>query len=163
MITRVVKRFLLHNNREIEEIKESDFDELKQDVQTVRFELINDLDFLRGNANEFASMVHNGLVTLSEYLVNLNQNYDMEQALKEFQLFKESFFPLVKRNVMTLSVTSKEESDAKSYLSHQDSRQTLMKTELKSVDENAPLQIEQPKINKLNVLVMNLNEITHEE
>jgi len=34
----------------------------------------------------------------------------------------------VKRNDMKLSVTSKEESDAKSYLSHQDSRQTLIKT-----------------------------------
>ena len=28
---RVVKRFLLHNNRENEDIRESDFDELKQD------------------------------------------------------------------------------------------------------------------------------------
>jgi hypothetical protein len=163
VITRVVKRFLLHNNRENEEIKESDFDELKQDVQTVRFEVINDLNDLRGNANEFANMVHNGIVAMSEYLAKLNQSYDMEQTLREFQLFKESLFPLMKKNGMTLSVNSKEESEVKSNLSHQDSRQTLMKIELESVDENAPLQIEQPKINKPNFIVMNLNEITHEE
>ena len=42
---RVIKRFLLHNNRENEDVRESDFDELKQDVQMVRFEMLNCLNF----------------------------------------------------------------------------------------------------------------------
>ena len=57
-MARVVKRFLLHNNRENEEIRESDFDELKQDVQTVRYEILTDLSLVKSDANDFAQMMH---------------------------------------------------------------------------------------------------------
>ena len=40
---RVVKRFLLHNNRENEEVHDSSFDVLKQDVQMIRFEMLANL------------------------------------------------------------------------------------------------------------------------
>ena len=40
---RIVKRFLLHKQRETDEVGETDFEELKQDLQMVRYEMINDL------------------------------------------------------------------------------------------------------------------------
>jgi len=162
-MARVVKRFLLHNNRENEEIKESDFDELKQDVQTVRFEILNDLNNVKGNTTEFAHMVHTGIASLCDSLVKYNQNYEMEQKFKEFDLLKESFSPLPKKNGMTLSIGSRDNSETKSNLSRQDSRQTLMKANLPSVEEDALHQDEKLKFNKHNVLVMDLNEITLEE
>ena len=168
-MARVVKRFLLHNNRENEEIKESDFDELKQDVQTVRFEVLNDLNNVKDNATEFAHMVHSGISDLNDYLAKLNKNYEIEQKFKEFESLKENFSPLPKKYGINLSITSRDDSlDLKSNFSHQDSRRTLMRTELKSVAEDvsgqeAHVQDDELKVNKHNVIVMNLNEIAHEE
>ena len=168
-MARVVKRFLLHNNRENEEIKESDFDELKQDVQTVRFEVLNDLNNVKDNATEFAHMVHSGISGLNDYLVKSNQNYEIEQKFKEFESLRENFSPLPKKYGINLSITSRDDSlDRKSNISHQDSRRTLMKAELKSVAENASVQEthvqdDELQVNKNNVIVMNLNEIAHEE
>ncbi|CAF4487270.1 unnamed protein product, partial [Rotaria magnacalcarata] len=48
VMERVIKRFLLHKQREEQdEIREGDFEELKQDIQMLRFEMMNRLDETR--------------------------------------------------------------------------------------------------------------------
>jgi hypothetical protein len=38
---RVARRFLLHDRRENEEVKESDFDEVKQELNMAKYEVLN--------------------------------------------------------------------------------------------------------------------------
>ena len=54
---RVAKRFLLHNKRERKDVKESDFEELKQDMHMMRHELNNDVTLFSVNLikNTFSS------------------------------------------------------------------------------------------------------------
>ena len=82
---RVVKRFLLHNNRENEDIRESDFDELKQDVQMVRFEMLNHLRQSKEDAVRYTSILHNGLAALGEFVCSSMQNSEVAEGFKDFQ------------------------------------------------------------------------------
>lgn len=61
---RIVKRFLLHKQRETDEVGEADFDELKQDLQMVRYEMLNDLKRYREENNRNISLIHSGIVLL---------------------------------------------------------------------------------------------------
>ena len=63
---KIVKRLLLHNNRENEEIKEIDFDELKQDVQRIRFEMLTGLSSTKEDALNYMQMFHAGLSMLGD-------------------------------------------------------------------------------------------------
>ena len=84
---RVAKRFLLHNHRETEEVKESDFDELKQEVQMVRFEMGNDLLMIKENLARYAFMLHRGVSLLGDYFLKKEQNYN-ENIVNNFQRFR---------------------------------------------------------------------------
>ena len=64
---RIVKRFLLHKQRETDEVGETDFDELKQDLQMVRYEMSNDLKRYREENYRLISHIHNGILLLGEY------------------------------------------------------------------------------------------------
>ena len=168
-MARVVKRILLHNNRENEEIRESDFAELKQDVQTVRSEILTDLSLVKSDANDFAQMMHAGISALGDILVKLNENHEIDAQLKEFQLLNEHFRRVSPKKDINLSINSKEDADTRSILSsHQDSRQTILKTDLQNVEENvretAETENNNPSIlNKQSIVLMNLNEITLEK
>lgn len=63
---RVVKRFLLHNSREDDEAKESDFDEFKQDVQIARIEMLSDMKRSRENMLKYMMIVHTGISLLGD-------------------------------------------------------------------------------------------------
>jgi hypothetical protein len=76
---RIVKRFLLHKQRESDEVGEADFDELKQDLQMVRFEMLNDL---KRQHNETLNVVANmqaGLILMGDELFKDSKS---ESALK---------------------------------------------------------------------------------
>lgn len=64
---RVAKRFLLHNKREREDVKESDFEELKQDMQMIRHELNNDVTLFSVNLINYTAMLHRGICMLGEF------------------------------------------------------------------------------------------------
>lgn len=82
---RVSKRFLLHNLRE-ENIKESDFDQLKQDVQTSKVEMINDAQRLNENITRYAQLLHKGLELIGSYFINEYKN-NLE-SVRKFEYFK---------------------------------------------------------------------------
>ncbi len=91
VMERVIKRFLLHNNRENEEIRESDFDELKQDVQMIRYEMLNNLKHNKEYALKYMSLIHNGVSVLGDYLLQSTGNSDIALNFKHFQLYEENF------------------------------------------------------------------------
>lgn len=103
---RIVKRFLLHNQRDSADdaVGELEIDELKQDIQSVRFEMANDLQRIRedtlrlsthlsvalsaigdeifknsansdNNANKFKNEFRN--VNIQEVIINANNDMDM--------------------------------------------------------------------------------------
>ena len=84
---RVATRFLLHNHRETEEVKESDFDELKQEVQMVRFEMTNDLLTIKENLVRYTSILHSGMSLLGEYFVQ-KAGVLNEESVRKFQHFR---------------------------------------------------------------------------
>ena len=83
---RVAKRFLLHNNRENEDVKESDFDELKVDVQTLRFEMLTDVRKARESLVRYISILHKGLTILGETFYKKSDT--ASDVSKKYTLFK---------------------------------------------------------------------------
>jgi hypothetical protein len=78
----------LHNNREYEEVKESDLDELKQNVQSARNELISDIKATKDNLKRYANIIHKGFVMLGEKHIRSNEgNQINEEKLKKFHSF----------------------------------------------------------------------------
>ena len=82
---RIVKRFLLHQQRESDE-NENDIGEFKQDLQMVRFEMINDLRRTREEAVNLVNNIQNGLLILGDELF---KGSDTESAQK-FKVYKTS-------------------------------------------------------------------------
>ncbi len=85
---RVAKRFLLHSSREFEEVKESDFDELKQNVQMAKNELLNDVKIMRENMNRYAGIIHRGLTILGEKYIQGSGGELNVTALDRINAFK---------------------------------------------------------------------------
>ena len=89
---RVAKRFLLHNNQQREDVKESDFDELKQDIRMVRHELNNDVISFTRNLVNYTAMLHKGISTLCENFFHSDTSSEVVGRYKMFQAenFKDS-------------------------------------------------------------------------
>lgn len=97
---RVVKRFLLHNSREDDEAKESDFDEFKQDVQIARIEMLSDLKRSRESMLKYIMILHTGISIIGDlafstfYFDNSDEEDEKrinteENILNEFNNFKQ--------------------------------------------------------------------------
>ena len=88
---RVAKRFLLHNNRDNEEVKESDFDELKQDMQIIRYEFATDVSTFKKNLAYYSFMLYRGLSLLGEYLHQKDLYSEVSERFKLFRSFEVNF------------------------------------------------------------------------
>lgn len=93
VITRVTKRFLLHNSRENEDIKESDFDELKMEFQAVKADMLNDIRGAKENLIRYSHMLYKGINLLSDLFfkqkvqmfVKLKQQPELEKSSVKYQ------------------------------------------------------------------------------
>lgn len=87
VMQRIVKRFLLHKQRESDEVGEADFDELKQDLQMVRFEMLNDLKRSRDDTNRLISTMQAGLIIIGDEVFG-GSKLSSENSLrfKEFKI-----------------------------------------------------------------------------
>ncbi|CAF1249920.1 unnamed protein product, partial [Didymodactylos carnosus] len=90
VMERVVKRFLLHKQREEQaEIREGDFEELKQDVQMLRFEMMNRLDETKEELLKTSSLLNDGVMYVCEQLTYLNTDIN-PNGVEQFQTFKQN-------------------------------------------------------------------------
>lgn len=87
---RIVKRFLLHKQRESDEVGEADFEELKQDLQMVRYEMLNDLKRSHEETVRMISHLQAGLVTIGDEIF---KDSSTENSLK-FKELKSSEFEM---------------------------------------------------------------------
>ena len=92
VMERVIKRFLLHKQREEQdEIREGDFEELKQDIQMLRFEMMNRLDETRDDLAKNSLLLNEGVLVVGELLASLSR--DSNPLIRDnFHLFKKNFY-----------------------------------------------------------------------
>lgn len=97
VMERVIKRFLLHKQREEQdEIREGDFEELKQDIQMLRFEMMNRLDETRDDLAKNSLLLNEGVLVVGELLSSITR--DSNPVIKEnFHLFKTNFYSTLDR------------------------------------------------------------------
>lgn len=67
---RVIKRYLMHNQGDSEDPKQNEFDELKQDVQTIKFEILNDMKKSRDDNMRNMFILNGGIQFIAEELLN---------------------------------------------------------------------------------------------
>jgi hypothetical protein len=107
---RVIKRFLLHKQREEQEvIHQSDFEELKQDIQMLRFEVLNRLEDTRNDLHKNSQLLNEGIIIVGELLSTII--HDSNPLIKEnFHLFKKGFYSRtdsgIESNTSTISTAS---------------------------------------------------------
>ena len=75
---RVIKRYLMHNQGDSDDPKQNEFDDVKQDLQTLRYEIINDMKKTREDNARNMSIINGGLQFVSEEI--LNNNKDNQQS-----------------------------------------------------------------------------------
>jgi hypothetical protein len=85
---RIVKRFLLHNQRESNEGFRKGFMELKQDLQLCRYELLNGMKMKKDNAFHVQNLIHAGLNILGDELFRKKHTKLSEQNLANFMEYK---------------------------------------------------------------------------
>jgi hypothetical protein len=73
-MSRISRRFLLHNSKEDEDIKEFDIDELKQSFYTIKLDLNNDIRHMKQKLNSYTSVLFSGLSLVGEYFYKKNTN-----------------------------------------------------------------------------------------
>lgn len=67
---RVVKRYLMHNQGDSEDPKQNDFDEIKQDLQQIKYEIVNDMKKSREESLRNAYIINNGIQFIAEELLD---------------------------------------------------------------------------------------------
>jgi hypothetical protein len=82
---RIVKRFLLHRDRESDDVNEMDFDELKQDLQMIRYEMNNDLKKSRDETTRILKHVNSGLLLLGEQMFKDCQSNDLLNRYSQYK------------------------------------------------------------------------------
>jgi hypothetical protein len=73
VMQRIVKRFLLHNQRESDGF-EKEFQELKQDLQMIRYEMTNDLKRTKEDTYHSQHLIHAGLNILGDEIFHDSTN-----------------------------------------------------------------------------------------
>ena len=85
---RIVKRFLLHKQRESDDVKENNFEELKQDLQMVRFEMLNDIKKSEEETLKYISLIHNGVAIIGEEMLKDVDDAVISSKFKEFKQYE---------------------------------------------------------------------------
>lgn len=76
---RVVKRYLMHNQGDIDDQRQNDFDEFKLDLQQIKYEIMNDLKKTREDNSRNMYIINNGIQVLAEELLQNKFNNTKEK------------------------------------------------------------------------------------
>ena len=98
---RVVKRYLMHNQGDSDDPKQSDLEEFKQDLQTMRYEMLNDMKKSKEVNLRNSFMINNSVQFVAEEIMN---NYKTENK-EILQLSVKRFKSLINLNQNLLANT----------------------------------------------------------
>lgn len=165
VMSRVIKRFLLNKQREEqEEIREGDFEELKQDIQMLRIEMLHQLDKTREELCTHGQLLNEGVVVVGELLTAID---DKSGSLTDnFHMFKKNFYAQtdsgIHSNTSTLSTTSRQSlirpTHSASIIRHSKTSPNLSNNSQYESDIN-PIDI----VKHLSVAHIKLSDIKEEE
>jgi hypothetical protein len=83
---RIVKRLLLHKQRENDDFNDLDFDELKNDLQMIRYEMNNDSKKAREEIIEVLNHINLGIKIIGEEVFKSDINTDLARKFKDYKL-----------------------------------------------------------------------------
>lgn len=66
---RVVKRYLMYNQGDVDDVKQNEFDGIKQDLQLMRVEIRNDMKKSRDDTIRNMFIINNGIQFIAEELM----------------------------------------------------------------------------------------------
>lgn len=95
---RVVKRFLMHNQNDIDDPKQNEFDGFKQDLQLIRYEMMNDVKKAKEENMKNMFVINTGLEFVAEEIARSNTS-----PKNQFYKYKE----LVNENLLERKNESK--------------------------------------------------------
>lgn len=72
---RVVKRYLMYNQGDVDDLKQSEFDEIKQEMQQMRLEIKNDMKKSRDDTIRNMFIINNGIQFIAEELMEQTSNF----------------------------------------------------------------------------------------
>jgi hypothetical protein len=101
VMQRIVKRFLLHSQRESEGF-EKEFEELKQDLQMIRYEMANDLKRTKEEQFQSMNLMHTGLNLLGDEILAASKNHKLIHKFNEYRLLSNELAETLKDDLMTL-------------------------------------------------------------
>lgn len=84
---RVVKRYLMHNQGDSDDPKQNDFDDIRQDLQQAKFEIVNDLKKTREESLRNAFTINNGIQYIAEELLMISpeKKFDEHSNLSQIE------------------------------------------------------------------------------
>ena len=158
LTNRIIKRFLLHKKREEqEEVREGDFEELKQNIQMLRFDVLNRLDAARDDLSVHGQLLNEGVVLVGDLLTS-----STVESNQKFQYFRSNLGSRSDSGyeVATLSSSLSTTSMSTANRSNQSSR-SVSYSSLSTQDES---DVNPAKVLKhLTALNVTLSDITEEE
>ena len=105
---RVIKRFLLYNAKDNNDLQEKNFEELKQDLQMMRYEINNDIKRMRTDAYKQSSLLHIGLGIMGEELLKNSNN----RVKHRFRSYKHLIKSSDTENMLPMPLDQNSESDS---------------------------------------------------
>ncbi|RMZ99071.1 hypothetical protein BpHYR1_036937 [Brachionus plicatilis] len=84
---RVVKRYLMHNQGDSDDPKQNDFEDMRQDLQQVKYDIVNDLKKTREESLRNAFTINNGIQYIAEELLisNLDKKVEDHQTASKVE------------------------------------------------------------------------------
>jgi hypothetical protein len=167
---RIVKRLLLHKQRENDDFNDIDFDELKQDLQMIRYEMNNDSKKAREEIIEVLNHINLGIKIIGEEVFKSDINTDLAQKFYDYKLTEFTMKVSNKGGPIATSDLSQvklsEESLIESKLplsSNYDLKNELekMNNDLLTINENAQQEEDETSFKK-DDLILNQNNLVSE-
>ena len=84
---RVIKRFLLHNNKQDEEMRESDFDEFKNSIKQMQTEISNSFGTIRNEITNYMTGLFSGLTLVNDFIIDRLESRDDDSMKKRYKSY----------------------------------------------------------------------------
>ena len=83
---RVVKRYFMHNQGDLDDPKQNEFDDLKSELQTMRYEMISDMKKSKEDNARNMYIVNGSIQFIAEeIMINYKNDYDDHQSLLRYK------------------------------------------------------------------------------
>lgn len=84
---RVIKRYFMHNQGDSDDLKQNEYDDLRTELQLMKFDMLNDLKCSRDDTEFSMNSINTGMEFVSEEILNcLINKYKLNDNQKDNQI-----------------------------------------------------------------------------